>query len=295
MIGTAMKILGTRWNATLVASSHLALLFAMLAAPAAHAQNSWTVSISEKELKLEHPVDMMWDKWLMWDIGYQRMMCRNAPYVELFNEATSTSPITEFHLTIGDNRFDFGSVEGTELAMLGSTTPGFNLTANKVNGVVNTDGDMGDELVVNIGNGGLLPGQIVRFKIKLDVDPAFAAQYAASFGDSLPDFRTVLFDMNGLNVYDGVVNTSTADNAQVFVKFNPGGNSGKAIFEDETVAAGQYYNSNLREYKAMDPVLIFQIGGGQEVPEPFGVGLAVLGLSAGLMMRRRSRRSAIAG
>ena len=161
----------------------------------------------------------------MWDIGYQRMMDRNTPYIELLNEATSTSPITEFHLTIGDNRFNFGPVEGTDLVMLGSTTPGFNLTASKVNGVVNTDGDMGDELVVNIGNGGLLPGQLVRFKIKLDVDPAYAAQYAASFGASLPDFRTVLFDMNGLNVYDGVVHTSSDDNAQAFVVFNPGGKS----------------------------------------------------------------------
>jgi len=294
MIGTAMKTLGTRRNATVLASAFFALLLAMLAPPAAQAQNSWTVSISEKELKLENPVDMMWDKWLMWDIGYQRMMCRNAPYIELLNEATSTSPITEFHLTIGDNRFDFGSVEGTDLVMLGSTTPGFNLTSNKVNGVVNTDGDLGDELVVNIGNGGLLPGQLVRFKIKLDVDPAFAAQYAASFGASLPDFRTVLFDMNGLNVYDGVVNSSPDDNAQTFVKFNPGGQSGKAVFEDETVAAGQYYNSNLREYKAMDPVLIFQTGGGQQVPEPCSIGLAMLGLSAALMVRR-SRRSAIVG
>jgi hypothetical protein len=294
MIGTAMKTLGTRRNAIALAPALFAVLLAMLAPPAAEAQNSWTVSISEKELKLENPVDMMWDKWLMWDIGYQRMMCRNAPYIELLNEATSTSPITEFHLTIGDNRFDFGQVEGTDLVMLGSTTPGFNLTSNKVNAVVNTNGDMGDELVVNIGNGGLLPGQLVRFKIKLDVDPAFAAQYAASFGASLPDFRTVLFDMNGLNVYDGVVHTSSDDNAQTFVKFNPGGQSGKAVFEDETVAAGQYYNSNLREYKAMDPVLIFQTGGGQEIPEPCSVGLAILGLSAGLMVRR-SRRSAIVG
>ena len=53
MIGTAMKILGTRRNATVLASALLALLLAMLAAPAAQAQNSWTVSISEKELKLE--------------------------------------------------------------------------------------------------------------------------------------------------------------------------------------------------------------------------------------------------
>jgi hypothetical protein len=284
---SATRMVGKHVRATKLAASLLASLMVVFASSALHAQNSWKVSISEKEMKLENPVDMAWDKWLMWDLGYERMMCRNAPYIELLNEATSSSPITEFHLTIGDNRFNFGPVEGTDLVMLGSTTPGFPLSANTV-------GNLGDELVVSIGNGGLLPGQAVRFKIKLNVDPSFAAQYAASFGASLPDYRTVLFDMNGLNVYDGVVNTSTADNAHTFVIFNPGGKSGTAVFADETVAAGQYYNNNLRAYSAIDPVLIFQTGGGQEVPEPCSVGLVMLGLSAGLLVRR-ARRPAIAG
>jgi hypothetical protein len=261
-------------------------MFTMLTSPATLALNTWQVSISEKEQKLENPVDMMWDKWLMWDIGFQRMIERNMPYIELLNEAESTSPITEFRLTIGDNRFNFGPVENTNLVLLGSTTPGFALSAT-------TAGGLGDELVVAIGNGGLLPGQLLRFKINLDVDPAYAATYAASFGDSQPDFRTVLFDMNGNNVYDGVVNTSSADNAQASVVFNPGGTSQAVAFADETVAAGQYFNSNLREYRAMDPVLIFQVGGG-EIPEPTSIGLAMLGLTVGMLLRGRSRRTPVA-
>ena len=54
--------------------------------------------------------------------------------------------------------------------------------------------------------------------------------------------------MNGNNVYDGVVNTSSADNAQASVVFNPGGKSQVVAFADETVPAGQYFNNNLREY-----------------------------------------------
>jgi hypothetical protein len=280
MIISTMKSCGTRRTATVFAASLFAL-FAILASPAARAQNTWTVSISEKELKLENPVDMMWDKWLMWDIGFQRMMERNMPYIELLNEAESSS-ITEFRLTIGDNRFNFGPVENASPVLLGSTTPGFTLSATTVGG-------LGDELVVTIGNGGLLPGQLVRFKINLDVDPAYAATYAASFGASQPDFRTVLFDMNGNNVYDGVVNTSSADNAQASVVFNPGGKSEIVAFADETVAAGQFFNSNLRDYKAIDPVLIFQIGG--EIPEPTSVGLAMFGLTVGMLLRGRSRRT----
>jgi hypothetical protein len=210
------------------------------------------------------------------------MMDRNSPYIELQNDSTSTSPISEFHITIGDNRFNFGNVAGTtSLAMLGSTTPGFNLTSSTLN-------NQGDELVVDIGNGGLLPGQTVRFKVKLDVDPAYAATYAASFGASLPDFRTVLFDMNGNNVYDNTTGKDTSDNSQSWVTFDPDGKSSVATFQDETVAAGQYFNSNFRPYKAMDAVLIFNLEGSSAVPEPASVVLLVSGLAGVLCIRRRS-------
>ena len=69
--------------------------------------NSFTLKFSEKEMKLEHPSDMMWDKYLMWDLAFQRMNDRNMPYLELTNDAGSTSPIKELHLTIGDTRFNF--------------------------------------------------------------------------------------------------------------------------------------------------------------------------------------------
>jgi hypothetical protein len=269
----------------------LLVVFGAISSSAANAQNSWSLSISEKELKLEHPTDMMWDKWLMWDIGWQRMMNRNMPFLELTNEISSVGNITEFQLTIGDNRFDFGPFDNSQLILLGSTTPGFNLSASKAQGVVNTNGDLGDVLTVAIGNGGLQPGQTVRFQINLDVDPAFQASYAASFGESQPDFRTVLFDMNGVNVYDGVTNNSPNDNAQAFVTFNPGLKSQAAIFPDEAVAAGEYFNNNLRQYKAMDPVLIFQLDGADPIPEPASAVLVLLGL-ASLALRRGQRQQA---
>jgi hypothetical protein len=277
MMGAALKKLGKFCLAMAVGAGAFATYSSR-----AQAQNSWSLGISEKELKLESPDDMMLDKWLMWDIGFQRMVARNSPYIELSNDAASTSAITEFHLTIGDNRFNFANVEGSAPIMLGSTTPGFALTGSTINS--------GDELVVQIGNGGLLPGDTVRFKLKLGVDPAYAATYSASFGSSLPDFRTVLFDMNGNNVYDGTHNVSSADNAQAFVVFTPGGKGSTATFADETVAAGQYFNNNLREYRAMDAVLIFNLEGSQ-IPEPTSIGLTLLGISAIGLMRGRSRRS----
>jgi len=273
----------------------LTLVAASVFCPSAtKAQNAFTMNISEKELKLEHPDpnDMAWNKWLMWDLGFERMMDRNMPYVELQNSAASTSPITEFHLTIGDSRFNFAPDTATSLVALGSTTPGFDLSANTVS-------NAGKELVVTIGNGGLLPGQLVRFQIKLGVDPAFATQYAASFGMSQPDYRTVLFDINSnggstpVDLYgpDPNVPAGSSDNASAFVLFG-GVKSSVQTLADATVDAenqavnGQYRNNALRPYSASDNVNLFRLGGGNEIPEPGSMVLAMLGLSSILFCRR---------
>jgi hypothetical protein len=274
----------------------LAVLSLATIGTAASAQDAFTVNISEKEMMLEHPNDMMWTKYLMWDLGYQRMMNRNAPYIELENAATSTSPITEFHLTIGDSRFNFAplSDKTSDVIALGSTTPGFALAGSTANG--------GDELVVTIGNGGLLPGHLVRFQLKLGVDPAFAATYAASFGASQPDYRTVLFDINSdggstpKDLYgpDPKVPAGAEDNASAYVLF--GGKKSQAeTFADSTEDAldqavdGQYRNNALRAYGASDNVNLFQLQGSAEVPEPGSVALALIGLGAGAICRRGRR------
>lgn len=285
MTATTSRIFGTYRNATSVPAL-LALMLvtlAPLAANVARAENTWNVSLTEKELKLKNPVAANWEAWFEGDLGYQRMIERSQPFLELVNDSTSTSPITQFHITIGDNRFNFGSIEGSAPVKLGRTTPGFNIAGSTASG-------LGKELVVDIGNGGLLPGQMVRFQIKLAVDPSFAAQYAASFGASHPDYRTVLFDMNGVNVYDGTTDESSDDNAAASVVYTPGGESAEKLFQDEEVTVSQYFNNRLRGGCCCekDPVLIFQPEGNL-IPEPGSVCLAMLGLSAGLFVRRRSR------
>jgi hypothetical protein len=276
MIGSNLKTI----RAASLFTACLALTVFSFAGKNASAQDSWSLRLSEKEGELEHTGDPMWSKWLMWDIGYQRMVDRNMPYIEIMNAATSVDPITQFHLTIGDNRFNFAPVTGSNVAVVGSTTP----TA-VVNGSTTNNGD---ELVVNFGNGGILPGQIARFKIKLGVDPSFAATYAASFGSSLPDYRTVLFDMNGINVYDGFkVNNSSADNATASVVFDTNIQSNKNTFPDETVPNGQFFNNIIRNYSQTDMVNLFELQGAV-VPEPTGIGLAMMGIAA-LVLRRNSR------
>jgi hypothetical protein len=258
---------------------------AIMAAPA-RAQtgsSSFTLKISEKQMKLEHPTDMMWDKSLMWDLGFQRMNDRNMPYIELMNAATSAAPITEFHLTIGDARFNFTNDTLGTYALLGSTTPGFQLTSSTVGG---------NELVVMIGNGGLQPGALVRFKIDLDVD----APNAAGLFEN-PDFRTVLFDMNGVNVYDnGVQQTSSTDNARAWVVYDPatGPNfSTVAVpFQDESIPqpAASFFNDNPRQWGDNDPVRIFQLTGGAVIPEPGSIVL-LAGMACGMALWRRAPRA----
>ncbi|HEX5471520.1 MAG TPA: PEP-CTERM sorting domain-containing protein [Lacipirellulaceae bacterium] len=284
MIRSVLRIARTAaWSATL-ASLAISASFTNRTL----AQDSWSLRISEKENELAHTNDPMWSKWLMWDIGYQRMVDRNSPYLELTNASTSTEPITQFHITIGDNRFNFAPVAGSDLVMIGSTSPATPpLTASTVGG-------LGDELVVDLGNGGLAPGETVRFKVKLGIDPSFASTYAASFGSSLPDYRTVLFDMNGVNVYDDTTDNSTKDNSHAFVIFDTDIQGSTAVFPDETVANSQYFNNNLRPYTAMDMVNLFQLQGVSNVPEPASVGLALLGAS-GLFAGRRSRRRSSVG
>src|SRR4051794_25735434 len=281
MICSTMKTI----RAGILLTACLALSLGAFGDKHASAQDSWSLRLSEKEGELEHTGDPMWSKWLMWDIGYQRMVDRNMPYIEIMNAATSVDPITQFHLTIGDNRFNFAPVTGSDVAVLGSTTPGAAITASTINS--------GDELVVNFGNGGILPGQIARFKIKLGIDPSFAATYAASFGTSLPDYRTVLFDMNGVNVYDGSkVNVSSTDNAAASVVFDTNINSNKNFFPDETVPNGQFFNNNIRNYSQTDMVNLFELQGAV-VPEPTGIGLAVIGIGA-ILFRRGSRTRMVA-
>jgi hypothetical protein len=272
------KHTGSRRTGVMITAALLGVAMLTIFAADAQAQPTFTVNISEKELKLAHPTDMMWDKHLMWDLSFQRMNDRNMPYVELLN--TGTAPITEFHMTIGDPRFNFTNDMLGSYALLGSTTPGFQLSSSTVGG---------DELVVMIGNGGLPVGQLVRFKIDLDADPPNSAGLFEQ-----PDFRTVLFDMNGVQVYDPGMPTvvSSADNSQMWVVFDPATGANfptiPVSLPDASVPlpASIFFNDNPRQWGENDPVRIFSLTGGGIIPEPSSIVL-LAGMACGLATLRR--------
>jgi hypothetical protein len=275
-----------------IASGLVALTFVAAVAGAARAANdSFTVKIAEKQQALSDPTDEAMQHFLMWDLSADRVIARNMPYLELSNDSTSTSPITEFHLTIGDTRFHFDCAELGSCAMLGKTTPDVSISSTVSAITGNASSTSGDQLNLTIGNGGLLPGQVVRFKIALDPD-------AGENVFSKPDFRTILFDMNGKNVYDGnlIVDSST-DNSTISAGFKLTNGTtltaGPTPFLDPSVVGveGQYYNNIYRHYGVMEPVDTFQVQGSVAgVPEPSSLVLAAIGLLFGLVVVSRFRR-----
>jgi hypothetical protein len=235
------------------------------------------MKISEKEFALSHADDHDMQKFLMWDVSSQRIADRNMPFIELKNESDDT-PITEFRISIGDTRFNFSNDFYGSFTVLGETSPFTDITS------MPADGD--NELVVMFGSGGLQPGQLVRFRIDLDKDTGFKSIFKH------PDFRTVLFDMNGRNVYDGnVVEFSNEDNAEVTVTFGTGEAIATASsrLPDATVTGPQadFYNNVFRTYGIMEGIDTFPLTG-TVIPEPNAMALTMLGLvGLGLITQRR--------
>lgn len=237
------------------------------------------VSIASKEMVLEHPTDQSVKMFAAWDAPFQRIADRNMPFIEVMNLGGSTGNLTEFSITIGDSDFNFSEEYFGSFIMLGDSTPGFSLSSSSVDG---------DELVVSIGNGGLAPGEVLRFRIDLDVDAGMEDMFPH------PDFRTVLFDMNDM---DG---NGTSDNSVVTATFaNPNNTSetatASAQLMDFTVTGpqAQYFNQSIRPYSQMEGVDIFSLQGitpATVVPEPTSLGIAGGLLGAVVLVGRRRRR-----
>lgn len=268
-----------------------AIVFYAAPAGAVITDTDWSLKISERELAFRPASDAMAMKTLMWDLPAARRTARNLPTICLTNDS-ATASISEFRMSIGDTQFNFGNSFFGTYAKLGKDTPGISLTSS-------TEDD-GDTLVVKFGNG-IAPGQTVNFLFDIDVDPEFANSFY-----KFPDYRTVLFDMNGDNLYQnaGIINDpDDDDNAEVWLTFTQPGQPTittlKSPFPDPTVADGsaRFVNQNMARYGDTDPIRAFPLSGGGVVPEPTAAALAVLGL-AGLLpfwaRRRSARKSQVA-
>ncbi len=248
---------------------------------------AWSLKISEREMAFRPATDVMAMKSLMWDLPFSRMFARSMPFISLTNESASAS-ITEFQMTIGDEQFHFKNELMGMYAKLGKESPtSLGLSSSVLEG--------GDKLVVNFLNGGLAPGQTIHFQFDIGVDAEFANVFFQH-----PDYRTVLFDMNGDNLYNvaGIDNDlSSDDNSQVTLKFAQSGmpsvSIGPVAFDDPFVVDGSasFVNANLARYGQSDPIRTFNLSGsGGVIPEPGSIALAVIGLLGLTAPFARSRR-----
>jgi hypothetical protein len=280
----------------------LALILAIGLTGSARASNgsssdAFSLKISEKEGVFQGLSEAM-NHYLMWDLSFDRVMDRNMPFLELKN--LSDTAIDSFHMTIGDEKFNFDCTKLGSCAKLAKSTPGFSLTSSVSAITGDAISTSGDQLNVQIGNGGLQPNGVLRFKIAIGVDAAFKSTIY-----SHPDFRTVLFDIGGRDVYDlsKPISLDDSDNSKFTAVF--GSTTAQSVFQDPVIGpAGdtdrpiigaieaKYYNANFRRYGVMEPVDTFQALGGAAVPEPSSLALAAFGLLFGFFALSRFRRAA---
>jgi hypothetical protein len=245
------------------------------------------LQVNEKEMVLAHPGNQAMANYAEWDTPYQRLLDRNMPFLMLTNLDDSEAPITQLELTIGDERFNFGNTAKMFhglYTMVGRSNPDAVVMSHVE--------DAGDKLVVNFGPTGLAVGESVCFRINLDVDADHPDFFA------YPDFRTVLFDMNGYEVYDGnVYQPSDEDNATALVTFGSGESSfqaGPIAFQDTPVEGMEqlYSNRALRPYGVMERASTFAVSAsvGEVVPEPSSIALGLVGCLGGAMLAVHKRR-----
>jgi len=286
----SLRIRGIRGGPHVAVSLLVLVAICALAKPAQAVitDTDWNLKISEREIAFRPASDLMAMKSLMRDLPFSRMFARNMPFLCFTNESESAS-ITELKLTIGDDKFHFADSLLGRYAKIGKATPGFSLSS--------TVEDGGDTLVVNFLNGGLAPGKTVDFQIDIDVDTEFANSIYKH-----PDYRTVLFDMNGDNLYEnaGILqDESSKDNAQVTLTFAmtgmPSVTVGPVAFDDPNVFDGSagFVNNHLARYGQYDPIRSFALSGGSVVPEPSSLVVALVGflgvaLPFGRMRRRKT-------
>jgi hypothetical protein len=268
--------------------SCLLALMAPGASAALIAGSGFQFSISEKEMALVHDFDSEnpslfnqeeYDEvlhYIGWDSSFQRLADRNMPSVEITNNNLSNANIVGLRLTIGDTRYNFGSsIFGSpaKIAKSDGTTTLSSVNTNAGNGSL-----AGDILNITLGGGGIAPGDSFRFKIDLDVDAGQVGLYPH------PDFRRVLFDMNGVNPSDNMIVTAIYSDAMASTL--------SLTLEDYDVEGpqSQFFNQNLRPYSVMEGVDVF--GGPvlteNEIPEPATLALVAL---AGLGLVVGKRRS----
>jgi hypothetical protein len=242
--------------------------------------------LAAKETLLTKPQTPQWIMAAMSDSPSQRRANRNKPWLEIQNESIDGVYLTEFHLTIGDERFHFANNYFENFTVISPTSTFREIGSHTI--------EDQNELVVMFDNGGLAPGQKVRFRLEIGVD---ADQTTLLQQSTHPDFRTVLFDMNGIDAHGSFPFATAAHHAEdnssgygIFKKGETIIESASTTLADFSVqgATAHTFNQYYRNWRGPEEVNVFSDVVTTMVPEPDSFLLSTLGIAIfGLFMGRR--------
>ncbi|MEM9753993.1 MAG: hypothetical protein AAF916_11505 [Planctomycetota bacterium] len=247
------------------------ILLAAAATTTASTAHAVRINFSSLETVLADPDDMMSLKAAMWTGWATQSFEYNMPFVEVANDANAASAVTRFTMTIGDTDYQFSNeflrkdstnsypfaADGS-YAIAGFSTPDVEFTSSIA--------DAGDTLIVDFTDGGLQPGEVVRFQVDINKDPGstgtrmFADYPSVFFGDTNSDVRVDFAD-------PGVFAQDTLPDLAV-----------------SPAVAAQL--ATPRQYTDSQEIDIFPSIPLNVVPEPSAALLSVVGV--GLACRRRS-------
>ncbi len=157
---------------------------------------SYNVSLSEDVNVLNDPNNSLVKMMAAWQTAHSLAVERMNPFVQIIN--TSSNPLaelTDFTFALGSTKaplysFDYAKLIKTSDSSITYTVDA-PLTATPMAGVAN-------QITFHFHN--LTPGKSVQFQTGIVTD--------AGNSNMFPDYRTVLFDMNGSNAADNVMNSA---------------------------------------------------------------------------------------
>ncbi len=248
-----------------------------------------------------------------WNTQFSLLMDFNSVALRVHNDETSTENITEFALTIGDDRFNFANFTqnselllGADVVMSSAAAATANPHIMDMSGIsssvttilsqsVAAGADNADRLVVNFGSGGIAPGYSALFEVRFEYDDSIPLAdrptYEPLLGISnspivpmFPSFQRILFDTDGASpsfYSDPVDLVDLSDNAAATVTYSSGVVSAPEFLPDTVGLA----TTGIVDPRHPSPEFITPSITGQAIPDPTTTALVLIGC-LGIVTRR---------